>query len=158
MSDKLIRNTVRTLLLEIFDSKDIYSFTEGHSTSHQGTPYYFETENGWDYAVYFKKTDIENKNFWYVGFKAKKSDEPNINFDFDVLTNDNTLKVLNTIIEIIKQHQRKFNVQQYCFSTSSQDKSLAEKRASVYKKIIDRIPGWHITKDESKNKYFINTN
>ena len=153
-SDK-IRNTIRTLLFELFDSKDTYPFFIGHSNFSQGTPYYFETENGWDYAVYFKKTDIEDEDFWFVGFKAKKKNEPNMNFDFDVLTNDNTLKVLNTIIKIIKKHQQEFSVQKYCFSTSSQDKSLANKRASLYKKIVEKMPGWKITRDEEHNKYFL---
>jgi len=73
------------------------------------------------------------------------------------MTNDNVLKVLNTIIEIIKQHQQKYRVQRYCFSTSSGDEGMASKRASVYKKIVEKIPGWHITRDEQNNRWFIET-
>ena len=131
---------------ELFDSKDFYPFERSLKNE-----FHFETENNWEYKVGFH----QHEDYYFVGFKAKRPDDFYMNFDFDILTNDNIIKVLNTIVEIIKQHQNKFKVTKYCFSTSSNEKSLANKRASVYKKIIEKIPGWKITRDEENNKYYI---
>jgi len=63
-----IKETIRKILFEIFDSKDIYPFKKDYFG--KGENYFFKTENGWDYKVGF--TQPESKDYWFVVFRAKK--------------------------------------------------------------------------------------
>lgn len=126
-----------------------YNFSDV-SYRKMGRDYFFESET-WSYKVGISD-NISNPAFPYVGFKAKKIDDIDFNYDMSVITNDRVYQVMDTIKEILNYDYNNNNNEGYKFSFTG-DKHKAGQRLNLYMRIFEEA--WNIDYDEENNQYFL---
>lgn len=126
-----------------------YNFSDAQFTR-MGRDYYFDSEM-WSYKVSVSKNDSKPQ-FPYVGFKAKKIDDVDFNYDMSVITNDSVYQVMDTIKEILNYDYNKHNNEGYKFSFVG-DKHKANQRLNLYMRILE--DSWEIDYDEQNNQYYL---
>lgn len=124
--------------------------------------FYFSTNN-YEYKLIITKHDT--RPYYYVGFRAKKENEPF--YDMGVITNDDYIGVMKTIIKSILKHYKelmdfyeKYNVLKmkdklfkgYIFSFQG-DKRKSEQRLILYKRYLPS--DWSIRYNKYDNKYYL---
>lgn len=149
--------------MKYFESYDIYNKRK-NETSYD---YFFDTSE-----YHYKVSISEYSNKYYsIGFKAKKINSDDF-FDFDIITNQNTYKVMETVIKAIQEFYsekvkeiEKYNTQfnlnlninnffkGFVFSFNNDNKKNIQ-RLNLYKKYIDKI-GLDTVLRKENNFYFL---
>ena len=93
-SEKNIRKIIRQLLFE----SNLYNILHSEKNRHSET-FFFKVDE-YDYRVSFDKFSKDDRYFAF-GFKAKHQDSDY--YDFDILTNKNVFRVMQTMADIIEK-------------------------------------------------------
>lgn len=118
--------------------------------THRNTrTYEFSTEK-FDYQVNIIKNEVDSF-YPYLGFKAKKQEEPSFNFDMDIITNDNIYKVTNIIRQIIEHDSQTHQDKGYTISTSLNKKG--NQRMNFYRRIL--TTSFNIEPTDTPNRFII---
>lgn len=126
-----------------------YNFSDVNYTKN-GRNYFFDSEI-WSYKVGISD-NVNRPLYPYVGFKAKKIDDVDYNYDMSVITNDSVYQVMDTIKEILNYDYNNNNNEGYKFSFTG-DKQKAGQRLNLYMRMLEE--SWNIDYDEENNQYFL---
>lgn len=145
-------NNLRKLIREVLEQSNIFDIISADESLKKSS-YYFNVDD-YNYQVNFIKFQKDDR-FYSLGFKAKK--ESSDYFDFDILTNKNPFKVMQTIAYITEKFYNKrktelindlkpYNAEDkwnllfkgFIFSLHSKDPKKNRQRFLLYKRYLGR--------------------
>lgn len=150
--------------MKYFESYDIYNKRKDN----KNYDYFFDTPE------YHYKVSISEymESYYSIGFKARKIDSDDF-FNFNIITNQNTYKVMETVMKSIeefylekiqeienynKQFKLNLNINDFfkgfVFSFNNDNKKNIQ-RLNLYKKYIDKIELFKTDLRKENNFYFL---